>query len=136
MKKVYIERNKLFKNIPIIMLNNIIEIDENFYEDNPEIFQKLCDECTGEKREECEECNGEGYHDLEPYQFFIIEADEWELERLKSYGITIGHSKLLDKHILPIYDFGTSWSAFSYSKEVNDNYELSFDETEKLTTPY
>lgn len=140
MKKVYIERNKLFKNIPMILMNNINEIDENFVEDNFELYFTECEECagSGEKKDgaKCEECSGEGRFECEMYQSFLVAVDEWEIERLKSYGVDLGYSNKLEKYILPIYDYGTSWSAFSYSKEVEDDYTLSFDETLERTTVY
>lgn len=141
MKTVYIERNKLLKNIKMIMLNNINEIDESFIENNTEIFFHDCDECKGSGiknaiGEECDECGGEGQFSSEPYQFFLVDVNELYIDRLKSYGVKLGYSEKLEKYILPIYDFGTSWSCFSYSKEVNDNYKLRFDETLTRSTVY
>ncbi len=140
MKTVYIERNNLFKDFQMIMLNNINEIDENFVEDNMDLFEIECEECKGtgnlEEDKQCDNCGGGGYHDLEPYQSFIIDADEYDLKRLEEFGVRVGYSEKLDKHILNIYDFGTSWSAFSYSKEVPDDYELGRDETLSRTTVY
>lgn len=142
MKKVYIERNKLFKNITMIMLNNINQIDESFVEDNYSLFESECDECKGSGYKDdnedikCEDCGGEGRHDSEVYQSFLAEVDEYDIERLKSYGVELGYSNKLEKYILPIYDFGTSWSVFSYSKEVDDDYELASYETLERTTVY
>ena len=141
MKKVYIERNKLFKNMQMILLNNINEIDESFIEDNFELFNSECEECKGDGTKDgktCEECGGNGSFDNEVYQYYLtdLSKDDYLMERLNSYGIELGYSEKLDKYILPIYDFGTSWSAFSYSKEVENDYQLSFDETEKRTTVY
>jgi hypothetical protein len=131
-KTVFITRNNLFRNIPMILLNNIADIDENFIEDNSELYETPCEECKGEG-EECDNCGGNGYIEHEIYQTFLVEVDKWEIERLASYGVKLGYSKLLDKYI---YDFGTSWSAFSYSKEMPEDYELSYDETLKRETVY
>jgi len=140
MKKVYIERNKLFKPIQMILLNNIHEIDENFIEDNMDLFYSECEDCKGtgniEGDKTCDNCGGNGEFDNEYYQYFITDAEDYEVERLKSYGVNIGYSEKLEHHIICIGDFGTSWSAFSYSKEVPDDYELSFDETLERTTVY
>lgn len=139
MKIVYIERNKLFKNLPLILCNNITTADESFIEDNYELFYDECEECEGQGENEgkkCEECYGEGRHDNEIYQYFLTSANEWDVERLKEYGVTLGYSKLLDLHVLPIYDYGTSWCMFSYRKEVEDNYELASDETLTRSTVY
>src|SRR5574343_466557 len=130
-KTVYITRNALFRDFSMIMCNNITEVDESFIEDNFELFYIDCEDCEGrgEKEEKsCDECCGEGRHTLEPYQYFIINANEYELSRLKEYGVRVGHSNLLDLDIIPIYDWGTGWNAFSYSKEVDANYQLSHDE--------
>ena len=140
MKKIYIERNKLFKNIPMILCNNIVDEDFMDNEDNFKLFWEECEKCEGQGEDKdgkkCEECYGEGRHDLEAYQYFIVSVNEWDIERLKSYGIELGYSDKLDLHIMPIYDYGTNWSAFSYSKEVEDDYTLSFDETLEHTTVY
>jgi len=139
MKKVYIERNKLFKNIPMVLCNNISTVDENFIEDNYQLYEYECEDCegTGEKDgKTCEDCAGDGKHDSEVYQMFIISANEWDIERLKEYGVEVGYSNALDVHVLPIYDYGTSWSMFSYSKEVENNYGLAQDETLERSTVY
>lgn len=139
MKTVYIERNKLFEPIQMILFNEINEIDENFMEDNFEMFYVDCENCidkSEEEREKCEECMGEGRFDVEFYQYFITDADKIDVERLKEYGVRVGYSEKLDKYIIGISDFGTSWSAFSYSKEVSDDYILSSNETLKRLTVY
>lgn len=138
-KTVYITRNALFRDFSMIMCNNITDIDESFIEDNMELFYIDCEECkgTGEKDDKrCEECYGESQHTLEAYQYFIINAGEYKLSRLREYGVRVGHSKLLDLDIMPIYDWGTGWNAFSYSKEVDADYQLSHDETLKRETVY
>lgn len=143
MKTVYIKRNDLFKNLNMMLCNNITQADENFIEENYELFYSDCEDCNGSgeiekdgETEKCEECYGEGKHDSEVYQYFLISVDEWDIARLKEYGVEVGYSELLDLYVLPIYDFGTSWSMFSYSKEVEDDYTLSYDETTERTTHY
>lgn len=143
MKTVYITRNALFKPLHLYLFNNINKADPSFFEDNIHLFEDPCETCngTGEIIQDgqtitCDECNGDGYHETEPYQYFLCNCDKYDIERLKEYGIELGHSELLDEYILPIYDFGTGWSAFSYSKEVSDDYELNWDETETRTTTY
>jgi hypothetical protein len=143
MKTVHITRNALFKPLSMILCNNITTVDESFIEDNMELFYSECETCEGngeiEKDGEtvtCDECNGDGQHATEPYQYFLIDGHQFDLERLKEYGVEYGYSESLDLHVLPIYDFGTGWSAFSYSKEVDDDYELSHDETAERTTVY
>ena len=138
-KIVYIERNKLFRNINMLLCNNITEADESFIKNNYELFYDECEICHGDGEiddKKCDECYGEGRHENEVYQYFLCNLDEYEKERFQSYGVMTGHSELLDLDVLPIYDFGTSWSAFSYSKEVDEDYDLSFDETLTRSTVY
>lgn len=119
-----------------------MEADVGFLEDNPHLFYRNCESCEGrgyiseENQDKCEYCYGEGRLDLEPYQYFLCDIPEWQKDRLMSYGVEVGYSDLLDLHVLPIYDFGTSWSAFSYSKEVEDDYVLAHDETLTRSTVY
>lgn len=142
MKKIYIKRNDLFKDLNLLLCNNIVQADPEFIENNFEIFYSDCEECHGsgykdEKEEEqCDECCGEGRHDLEPYQYYLCHANDLDREYLASFGVELGYSELLDIYVLPIYDFGTSWSMFSYSKEVEDDYTLGYNETEERTTVY
>ena len=140
MKTVHITRNSLFSDIPMILFNNITSVDEEFMENNFELFYRDCEDCSGSGEDKdgkkCEECYGEGRFDLEAYQYFAVSVTEWDIERLKSYGVAVGYSEKCDLHILPIYDYGTGWSAFSYSKEVADDYTLAFNETLTRTTPY
>lgn len=123
----------------MLLCNKITEADPSFIDDNFELFYMDCEGCagSGEKEDQkCEECGGEGRHDTEPYQYYLVSANEWDIERLKSYGVELGYSELLDLHVLPIYDYGTSWDMFSYSKEVPEDYELYFDETLTRSTHY
>jgi hypothetical protein len=139
MKTVYIKRLDLFKNITLLLCNNITQADESFIENNYELFETLCDDCngTGEKDGvECAECSGEGRFDCEIYQYYLTNVDDYQKEKLAEYGITLGYSNLLDLYVLPIYDFGTSWDAFSYSKQVADDYTLAYYETLTRSTCY
>lgn len=139
MKKVYIKRNDLFRDLNLVMCNNVTEVDESFIDNNLELFYYDCEDCGGVGEIEgkaCSGCSGEGRHDSEVYQYFLCRPGEYEIERLKEYGVNLGYSEKLDLHVLPIYDFGTSWSMFSYSKEVEDDYTLSHNETLTRTTHY
>jgi hypothetical protein len=139
MKTVYIKRNDLFKSIDMLLCNNITSADESFIEDNFELFFDECDECKGLGEKEgkpCDECCGEGRHETEAYQYFLCRLDDYEKENLASYGVEVGYSEKLELHVLPIYDYGTSWSCFSYSKEVEDDYQLAHNETLTRSTVY
>lgn len=126
----------------MILFNRIInhDVDPYFIEDNIDLFEKECKACALEpdleKAENCDECGGNGTIPLEPYQFFVVDVSEFDIAYLKEYGVNVGYSEKLDLHILPIYDYGTSWSEFSYSKEVEDNYTLKPFETLERTTIY
>lgn len=140
MKTVYITRNELFNPISMILCNNIEKVDESFIGDNMHLYQIECKACLGsgniEEDKTCEDCGGSGYHELEAYQTFIINTDEAYIERMRSYGVRIGYSEALELYVLAIYDFGTGWSAFSYSKQVEDGYELGYNETTERKTVY
>jgi hypothetical protein len=139
MKTVYIKRNDLLKNISLVLCNNVEKVDESFVEDNMHLYWHDCDTCkdmTEEEREKCEDCAGSGQHESEMYQTFLCHLDDYQQERFKEYDVPFGYSEALETHVLPIYDYGTSWSAFSYSKEVEDDYQLAFDETLARSTVY
>ena len=135
MKTIYIKRTDLFRDINMILCNNITEADEHFTEKNPDLYKKPCDECGGGTKENCRECD-DGIIFLEPYQYYITGISKDKAEWLKEWGVKVGYSELLDLYVIPIYDFGTSWEAFSYSKTVDDDYTLDFYEKEKCETPY
>lgn len=142
-KTVYITRSNLFKDISMILFNKITDIDNSFIEDNWHLFSTECKDCegTGEimtpmGNERCEECYGQGSFDREFYQYFLTDMDEYNAEYLKEWGVSVGYSNKLEKYIICIGDFGTSWSAFSYSKEVPEDYQLSYNETLKRETVY
>jgi len=136
MKTVYIKRLDLFKDLDMVLCNNISQADPAFMEDNMHIYYGECESCEGEDCEGCEDCGEDGRYEMEPYQMFLIDGSEYNLERLKDFGITIGYSELLGVHVLPIYDYGTGWSHFSYRKEVEDGYELCRNETFESQTVY
>lgn len=73
---------------------------------------------------------------IEPYQYFACNLDDYQKEHLESWGVTVGYSENLDIDIIAIYDYGTSWSMFSYSKDVEDDYTLGYNETTERQTVY
>lgn len=125
MKTVYIKRLSLFDRFSLILCNNITEVDESFFEDNPEVFYSMDTEEDDDEPEM-----------LEPYQFYLTNCDKRDVDYLNSWGVRLGYSEALDLYVLPIYDFGTGWGAFSYSKEVDDHYHLGKGESWERSTVY
>jgi hypothetical protein len=123
----------------MLLCNNITTADPEFIENNYELFYDDCEACEGQGEKDgvkCEECYGEGRHESEPYQYFLTSLSDYDKEQFDSYKIPHGYSELLDLDIIPIYDYGTSWSHFSYSKEVEDDYQLAYNETLIRSTVY
>ena len=123
----------------MVLCNNIHKVDDAFVEDNMDMFYTECEECKGEgekDEETCDECTGDGQHECEPYQYFLINVDNWTREHLESWGVTIGDSDALELEVIAIYDFGTSWRMFDYSREVEDDYILGALETNERQTHY
>ena len=90
----------------IILCNNIAEID-------PDIFYNIevgeIDETT------------------EIYQYFIIDADSWTLDKLKQLNcqdVIIAYSEILDNYILLVDHFGTSWdyveTGIGYTEDLEE----------------
>ncbi len=123
----------------MLLCNNITSADPGFYDNNMDLISETCGTCNGEGEMEglkCPDCAGNGQHDLEPYQYFLTSVSDYTKEYLQSWGVMVGYSELLDLEIIAIYDYGTSWNAFSYSKQVDDNYTLGYNETLTRSTVY
>ena len=76
-----------------ILLNNIVDIDHSVYENMR--FQDYDEET-------------ESYTEI--YQWFISDCSEDEVEYLeRNFGLLFTYSDLLDKYILCVDHFGTSW---------------------------
>lgn len=77
----------------LVLFNEINEIDENFFEDNPEVFKE-----------------GEGGEYPEYYQYFITDMGEFDAKWLsRVFDLNIGYSEKLNKYILCVPHYGTSW---------------------------
>lgn len=82
-----------------ILCNNIVKIDSEFYY-NEEIKENEDDD-----------------EYLEYYQYYLVNVDEWRLEKYKEYlqeknkksNISLFYSELLDCYVVGISHFGTSW---------------------------
>jgi hypothetical protein len=171
MKTIYTKRNDLFRDINMVLFNNITEVDESFIGDNFDLFfTPTDDDDINEEIERLSQIDWEKEeykpydiedtmtreeikahlnstqrenidndlenHECEPYQYFACNIDDYQKEELSSWGIEVGYSEKCGLSIIPIYDFGTSWDMFSYSKEVEDDYQLGYRETEKRSTVY
>lgn len=81
--------NRITNNL--ILCNNIVNIDGNIF-DNIAV--------------------GEIPEDSEIFQYFIIDVDEWTIEKLqnkKCYDVIIAYSEILENYVLMVDHFGTSW---------------------------
>lgn len=140
MKTIYIKRNDLFENLSMLLCNNITTVDPNFIESNMDIFYPPCEACEGtgslEVDKQCDNCDGNGNINTEPYQFFLTSVSDNTKEYLKSFGVEVAYSEALGLEVIPIFEYGTSWDCFSYSKEVDDNYTLGYNETLTRSTIY
>lgn len=93
----------------LIIQNNICEIDEQVY-DNMR-FNFYNDE-------------DDAYTDI--FQWFITDCSEDDVEYLeKHFGLLFTYSSLLDKYILCVDNYGTSWDYVAcpvYGDKENNNY--------------
>lgn len=102
-------------NINCILCNNIIDIEPYLY-DNIEVGEVYNEE-------------GDYYEDI--YQYFIIDANNWNIEYIKKYydnELIIAYSETLDNYILLVDHFGTSWDYVLTDISYTDNW----DEVNKL----
>lgn len=77
----------------LVLVNNIAEIDPNFFEENAELFSE----------------NENGYIP-EYYQFFITNWSAGDVEYMRAtFDLKIGYSPLLDCFVLFVDHFWTSW---------------------------
>ena len=86
--------NKL--NINVILCNNIVEVDEFLYDNI------ICGEVYNEEEDT--------YNEI--YQYYIMDANEWDIENIKKHysnEFIIAYSDKLDLYILMVDHFGTSW---------------------------
>ena len=95
--------NRITDNL--ILCNNIENIDNNIF-DNIVI--------------------GEISEDSDIFQYFIIDIDEWTIEKLqnkKCYDIIIAYSEALENYVLMVDHFGTSWNYVLTDIEPTANYD-------------
>lgn len=72
----------------LILLNNIVKIDDT-------LFENLCSELDDEQ---------------EIFQYFVTDFSEDDVEFAEEhFGLKFAYSELLDKYILLVTHFGTSW---------------------------
>ena len=95
--------NRITNNL--ILCNNIVNIDSNIF-DNIAV--------------------GEIPEDSEIFQYFIIDIDEWTIEKLqnkKCYDVIIAYSEILENYVLMVDHFGTSWDYVMTDIEPTENIE-------------
>lgn len=95
-----------------ILCNNIVDIDTSIYENMR--FPGYDEE-------------NDSYTEI--YQWFITDCNEGDVEYLeKHFGLLFTYSELLDKYILCVDHWGTSWDyvpceVLTYSKENWENHD-------------
>lgn len=90
-------------NNALILCNNITEIDPSIY-DNMRF--ELFDEEDGTQRD--------------IYQWFITDCTDDDVEYLENtFGLLFTYSDLLDKYILCVDHFGTSWDYVEWTTTMN-----------------
>lgn len=79
----------------LVLVNNIVEIDPNFYDYNADLFA------------EDEEGNTPEY-----YQFYITNWTNGDAEYLRrTFDLKIGYTPLLECYVLFVDHFGTAWDS-------------------------
>ena len=94
----------------LILCNNIINIDESLFDNI--VLGEIYDEETEEA--------------TEIFQYFIIDIDEYQIEKLqelKCNDLIIAYSEALENYILMVDHLGTSWDYVMTSIEYTTNYE-------------
>ena len=77
----------------LVLVNNIGEVDPNFYDENAELFYE----------------NGFG-DSPEYYQFFITNWSSGDVDYLRrTFDLKIGYTPLLDCYVLFVDHYGTTW---------------------------
>lgn len=94
----------------LILCNNIVNIDESLFDNI--VLGEIYDEETEEY--------------IEIYQYFIIDIDEYQIEKLqelKCNDLIIAYSEKLENYILFVDHLGTSWDYVMTDIEYTTNYE-------------
>lgn len=120
----------------IVLCNNIIDIDENIY-DNMQNGYKYVDHYTGEEKtqEEYYKDNDDNieieYEDI--YQYYLCNINEYNKEKLIEAGLIISYSDMLDCDVLCVDHYGTSWDYVLTNVKLFDTYEelKEYEESEE-----
>ena len=87
----------------LVLCNNIVEIEEFL---------------------ECQLYDTYGeINDLEIYQYYLCNLNEYEEETLKEWGILLAYSNKLELDVLCVDHFGTSWDYVLTDVEWTTNYD-------------
>lgn len=77
-----------------VLMNNIPKLDENIWENIPNVFNEEEDEYE--------------YHDI--YQWYLTDLSDSEAEWLQeTFEVILAYSEMLERWILCVDHFGTSW---------------------------
>jgi hypothetical protein len=88
----------------LVLCNKLPEIDNSIF-DTANIYDE----------------ENDTYIDI--YQYFLCNIDEDIKETLKSYGLIIGYSELLECDVLMVDHWGTSWDYVMTDAEITTNYK-------------
>ena len=85
----------------LILCNNITKIDESIW-DNFNFFDE----------------------NLEIFQYYLCNLNEYEKERLTEFGIILSYSNKLDLDVLCVEHYGTPWDSVLTDVEWTENFDL------------
>lgn len=110
----------------IVLCNNIVEIDDNIY-DNMENGYYFINKETGEDATVEEYTNDTtGAIDVEYveiYQYYLCNISDYEKEQALEAGLILSYSDMLECDVLCVDHFGTSWDYVLTDVELVENYE-------------
>lgn len=88
-----------------VLMNNVVELDENIWENIPSVYNEEEDD----------------YEYPEIYQWYLTDLSDDEANWLQeTFEVILAYSEMLERWILCVPHFGTSWDGVScdvYNKE-------------------
>lgn len=84
----------------IVLCNNIEQLDESIFDNATNLGE-----------------------DIDIYQYFLCNIDDWGREKLRGTDIIISYSDMLDCDVLMVDHLGTSWDYVMTDIEWTENFE-------------